>query len=137
MNRKFLGALVLMTVALVVNVNAQQKAHADVPFPFVVGNKLLPAATYDISQLSANSMVIRELDGGNGMSILFRSADADAGRPLQNRLVFHKYGDRYFLYQVWDVDGQGMQLQKSRREQEQAMRDNQTSASQEVAIALR
>ncbi len=135
MNRKLFGALVLMAVALVVNVNAQDKARADVPFDFVVGDKVLPAATYDISEVAAHAILIRDFKDGNGMMIQFQPADAKYA--MQAKLVFHKYGDRYFLYQVWDANSQGIQLHESKLEQEQALADNQASAPQEVVIALR
>jgi hypothetical protein len=136
MNRKLLGALILMAVALVVNVNAQSKARADVPFDFVVADRMLPAATYDISDIAGNAILIRDFKDGNGMMALFQPVDGN--QQLHAKLVFHKYGDRYFLYQAWDADGVGIQLRKSKLEQEQqASAKSVLSAPQEVVIALR
>ena len=135
MNRKLFGALVLMAVALVVNVNAQSKARADVPFDFAVGNQVLPSATYDISEVAAHAILVRDFKNGNGMMAQFQPAD---GKAMHAKLVFHKYGDRYFLYQAWSIDGQGMQLRESKLEQEErSLASNQTSAPQEVVVALR
>ena len=136
MNRKVFGALLLMAVAVVINVNAQDKARADVPFDFVVGDKVLPAATYDISEVAAHAMLIRDFNNGNGAMAQFQPADGK--EVMHGKLVFHKYGERYFLYQAWSIDGQGIQLRESRLEQEEsALASNQTSAPQEVVIALR
>lgn len=135
MNRKLLGALVLMAVALVVNVNAQNKARAAVPFDFVVADRLLPAATYDISEIADNAMLIRDFKDGNGVMIQFQPADGK--QQLHAKLVFHKYGDRYFLYQAWNADGVGIQLRESKLEKEQSLASNDLSAPQEVVIALR
>jgi len=134
MNRKLFGALVLLTLALVINVNAQQKARADVPFSFIAGDKTLPAATYDISEVAAHAMSIRDFKGDGAM---FGFAPADARYSMHSKLVFHQYGDRYFLYQVWDADGNGIQLQESKLEREQAVALNKGSAPQEVVLALR
>jgi hypothetical protein len=130
-----LGALVFMAVALVVNVNAQNKARPDVPFDFVVGDKALPAATYDITEVAGNAMLIRDFADGNGTVVLFQPADGK--QQLHGKLVFHKYGERYFLYQAWNADGQGIQVRQSKLEKEQALASNGLSALQEVVIALR
>jgi hypothetical protein len=136
MNRKFFGALALMAVALVVNVNAQNKARADVPFDFVVADKVLPAATYDISDVAAHAILIRDFKNGDGTMIQFQPADGK--QVMHAKLVFHKYGERYFLYQAWSIDGQGIQLRESKLEREEkAVASNQTSAPQEVVVALR
>jgi hypothetical protein len=136
MKRKMFGALALMAVALVVNVNAQNKERADVPFSFAVADKMLPAATYDISDVAAHAILIRDFKSGTGTMIQFRPADGK--QAMHARLVFHKYGERYFLYQVWSIDGQGMQLRESKLEREErALASTPTSAPQEVVIALR
>jgi len=136
MNRKLFGALVLMAVALVVNVNAQSKARADVPFDFVVGDRVLPAATYDISEVASHAIAIRDFKNGNGTMIQFQPAD---GKEIMHaKLVFHKYDDRYFLYQVRNIEGQGIQVRESKREREEReLASNPTSAPQEVVVALR
>jgi hypothetical protein len=136
MNRKLFGALVLMAVALVVNVNAQSKARADVPFDFVVGDRVLPAATYDISEVAAHAILIRDFDNGSGTMIQFQPADGK--QAMRAQLVFHKYGERYFLYQAWSIDGQGIQLRESKLEREEReSASNEASAPQEVVVALR
>ena len=136
MNRRLLGTLALMAVALVVNVSAQSKARADVPFDFVVADRVLPAATYDISEVAAHAIAIRDFKNGNSTMIQFQPADGK--EIMRAKLVFHKYGNRYFLYQVWSMDGQGIQLRESKREQEErALASNPTSAPQEVLVALR
>jgi hypothetical protein len=43
------------------------------------------------------------------------------GRQEIGKLVFHRYGDRYFLSQVWGTDqSTGSQLQKTAQERELA-----------------
>jgi len=136
MNRRLFGALIVMAMAmgLAVNAGAQQRARADVPFDFVVGDKVLSAATYDISSVAANALVIRARDG---KSALFQIQPADAKYSMQAMLVFHKYGDRYFLYQIWDADRHGIQLRESKLEREQKLASNSNVVPQEVVLALR
>lgn len=136
MNRKLFWGLALMAVALVANGNAQSKARADVPFDFVVADKVLPAATYDISDVAAHAIFIRDFRNGNGTMIQFQPADGK--QVMHAKLVFHKYGERYFLSQAWSIDGQGIQLRESKLEREErASASNEASAPQEVVIALR
>jgi len=135
MNRKLFVAVVLMAVALVVNVSAQNKARADVPFDFIVGDKALPAGTYDISEVNAHAIAILAHHAAGGAMVQFQPANGK--QHMQAKLVFHKYGDRYFLYQVWDADSVGIQVRESKLEKEQALADNQASAPQEAVVALR
>jgi hypothetical protein len=137
MNRKLIGALILMTVALALNVNAQNKirVQGDVPFDFIVGEKALPAANYQVSEIGDHTLMIRSANGKEGLLIHYDGAEKlEAQSP---KMVFHKYGDRYFLYQVWYGDKEGMEFNKSKLEKEQQLASNQGSAPQEVVVALR
>ena len=127
MNRKMLGALVLMAAALVMNVNAQDRERADVPFDFVVADRVLPAATYDISGVAANAMLIRDFKNGNGTMIQFQPADGK--QVMHAKLVFHTVRRALLLYQAWSIDGQGIQLRESKLEKEQALASNQLRAA--------
>ncbi len=135
MNRKVLGVLVLLAAALVVNVNAQERVRANVPFEFVAADRALPAGMYDITEVAAHAMFIREYKSGNAMMVQFRPASGK--QVMHAKLVFHKYGDRYFLYQAWSVDGEGIQVRKSELEKEQSLADGGLAALQEVVVALR
>ena len=135
MKSKLFGALVIMALALAINANAQIKAQADIPFSFVVGEKALPAATYQVKDVAMNVIMIQGLDNKEAAMIQFNAAERrDAHTP---KLVFHKYGDRYFLYQVWYGEQRGMELRRSKYEKELQLADNQGSAPQEVVVALR
>lgn len=108
--------------AAVASANAQLSIpiRAKIPFDFIVGNKNLPAGEYTFSRLSVSS-------DGRVMSV--RSADAKAHvfqsvfqasvlTPKdKSTLVFHKYGDQYFLQQIWTGGEQeGAQVPESRGE---------------------
>ena len=73
---------------------------ATVPFDFAVGDSHLPAGTYTISASetgTSTSLVIRS-EAGNTTILAAASAD---GKQSQNaRLVFDKYGDRYFMREI-------------------------------------
>ena len=138
-NRSFvtLGALALLAAA---SAFGQQKLRVDVPFEFHVAGAVLPAGQYDVDR-----------DGRNIRNLLFLDCDACGSRVIaltyptgggtaadRGRLVFNKYGDTYFLSEVW-VPGyaQGGALTQSKSEQELARVTMSARTSRVVTIARR
>jgi hypothetical protein len=108
--------------AAVASANAQLSVpvRAKVPFDFNVGDKKLPAGEYTFSRTSSSSdlktMVVSSADSSTHM---FQSTfEARILTPKnESTLVFHKYGDEYFLEQIWTGGEQdGTQLPESRGE---------------------
>jgi hypothetical protein len=125
-------ALVLSMVAAG-NSYAQESVKANIPFAFVVGNATLPAGEYQIKDLSmsdASAQLIRRSDGSASMIVLTNAAD-QKGKDTEPRLLFQRYGDEYFLSQIWS-GATGRQLHESRREKELARAEQST----EVAVLL-
>jgi hypothetical protein len=137
-----LGLAILLTVA---SVQAQSvgKLEVNVPFEFQVGSQTFPAGQYSVKRLSQSSMLIRSADGQ--LSLIAQTPKAltsdEKGKALMEKLVFNKYGQQYFLSQVWMVRGSdGRELFKSDAEQQAA--SNQAVASgvakaQKVVVAAR
>ena len=135
MNRKLFGALAIAILALVVNVNAQNKTKADVPFSFDLGGKALPAGTYTVEPINSQAIAVRNVETRKAALINTESAERrDSQSP---KLVFHKYGDTYFLYEVWNGSNLGMEIPESGREKEVKMASGNGAAPQEVVVALR
>ena len=121
----FTMLMLVVVVALataVVSANAQSanKVVADIPFEFSVGYKTMPAGEYMVRSLlsSGDALMIQSADAK--LSAL-RQTEATAQMKTNNhsRLVFHRYGDHYFLAEVWNgVDAAGRQLFKSQEERE-------------------
>ena len=128
MKREFLKGftmlVLIVTLALataVVSANAQSNANkvvADVPFEFSVGYKALPAGTYSVQSIvsAGDGLLIQSTDGKTSALRLSEATQRIKERP-QARLVFHRYGERYFLAEVWNgFDNTGRQLTKSQEE---------------------
>lgn len=78
---------------------AQQGVKATVPFSFYVGNsQLMPSGPYRITPCSASAVVVRHCDEGVAVMHLTRPVDKES--KDRGKLVFHKYGDKYFLSEV-------------------------------------
>jgi hypothetical protein len=73
---------------------------ADIPFAFHVRDSVLPAGTYTVQELSPGGM-LQIWNNNTGKSIFTLAPPNRSGNTEQPKLVFHKYGDRYFLSELW------------------------------------
>jgi hypothetical protein len=73
----------------------------NVPFAFAVEDHTLPAGEYLILTVTPErSIRIASVDGKH--SVIVNDLPNYASEPSENsRLVFHRYGNEYFLAQVW------------------------------------
>ncbi len=93
--------------------------QANIPFEFHAGNAKLPAGTYRIRMLDDSDLTLMEiisLDGSR--SALFQVQDSDANSaPAHSELIFNKYGDQYFLAELFDEgDASGSKVIESNYE---------------------
>lgn len=110
-------AVALMTA--VASANAQSSTVvADIPFEFSVGDQALPAGKYTVRSMTANgdALAIRNRDANRAAIRLTHSIQASKASD-QTKLVFHRYGQRYFLSEVWTSgENAGRKLIKSSQE---------------------
>jgi len=113
---------VLLTLTVILMAKATQaqetKLRASVPFDFVVGERVYPLGEYSFQSLAHNDTVIR-IDNTQEPAAGNVSSNACTGIKPSSRtkLVFHRIGDNYFLYQVW-IEGHlsGREFPRSRME---------------------
>ena len=140
MNRKLVGILMLLAVSLLVsvpNTYAQNVTQATVPFAFTIGRSEMPAGTYTISHISPSVIAVRDSDTGKSVLTLVRpeSAGKSDGNP---KLLFNKYGNKYFLSQVSPGFGSSpMQLPTSQLERELRIAATRSAPEQTVIAAKR
>lgn len=116
--------VVLALATAVASANGQpankpaNKVVVDIPFEFSVDYKTMPAGEYIVQTVATagDALLIQSADGKT--TVLRQS---EATERMENkthaRLVFHRYGQRYFLAEVWNgADSAGRQLMKSRGE---------------------
>ena len=125
-NRILKGITMLMLIAAVAVMAALVSAHAqthvsmiaEIPFDFVVGGKSLKAGDYAVRTFTNNSaaLLIINQDSDEAAVRLTQSIQT-RNVPRQAKLVFHRYGQRYFLSEVWTIgNSTGQQLNKSGEE---------------------
>lgn len=118
------------------------RVSADVPFDFMVGNKEFKAGKYSVDRLpggrTADTLIIRSEDGDEAANFNVNTVYGK-GEP-QARLVFRRYGNQYFLAQVFDAENkQGHALMKSKAEREAAKKRDvitQNAAEPEVVSVV-
>ena len=119
----------------------QQKLRVDIPFEFHVADAVLPAGQYDVDRDGRGMHNLLSLDcfacGSRAIALTYQIGGGDDVSD-QGRLVFNKYGDTYFLSEVW-VPGyaQGGVLNRSTGEQELARATVSARTSRVVTIARR
>jgi len=110
--------LSLMVAAQVVQ--AQEPVVVNIPFEFVAGKLTLPAGEYRVEKLENGSAVLLIHRADRGASAMVMSIATQANAPQSDsKLVFNRYGNRYFLSQYWSAgSSRGRLLLKSAREKE-------------------
>jgi hypothetical protein len=135
MRSAFLGLGFLLAVSAA---QAQEpRVKANIPFDFVVADRVMPAGEYEVSQLGATGQAIAILsEDRKSAAMTVTSACASSGPSKSSKLVFHAIGGRYFLSQIW-VEGydQGRQFRESKAERELAK--NGTASTDMVLAANR
>jgi hypothetical protein len=134
------GMLALAFMAATQMARAQEPVVANIPFAFTVGNKMLPSGEYRVEKWikGDSALLIQRTDGG--AATFAGSIATDSNEPqTKTKLVFHRYGDQYFLSQVW-VEGssRGRQIPKSKqeKEQEQLLARNETRDEVTIVASL-
>jgi hypothetical protein len=140
---KMLTLLVgLALVSTVVPANGQLSSPlvtADVPFDFIVADQTFPSGKYTVRAASDNGKVLKitSLDGKSSTVRLSNSV-TDPSTKQNARMVFHRYGQEYFLAEVWSGDNSGRQLIKSKKElqleQERALIASSDSSKKTVEV---
>ena len=139
-----IGSLLVM-LAVVPLYAISSKITANIPFDFMVGNKTLPAGSYRVGRSTTMGMlVILSLDQRG--SAMFHAHPVRYGNPRSAKwgqdnspkLIFNRYGDQYFLSQVWSGEetDDGRRLMKSRREREVAKENLAKNASEPEVVFI-
>jgi hypothetical protein len=121
--------LSLLVAVAAVSVMAQVRARvtAQIPFAFSVANQTMPAGEYSIqSQAAANqSVLIRSNDSKAAVFALTQGKQGKRDSD-KTKLVFRRYGNQYFLAQIWtkgDVMGTELPTSKSERQAMKSLSD--------------
>lgn len=142
MKRQAFSLVSLLSLLLVAGSAIAQTVHvrADIPFNFAAGNKALPAGTYDVGTMTGDDKTLLLQSRAGSASMMLNSNAAQALEPsTKTKLVFNRYGNQYFLSQIWvNGEARGRQLLKSSREKEVAkvLAQDRTRGRVEIVASL-
>jgi hypothetical protein len=132
--------LTIVTMALVpllatAQMGSAQKLTAQVPFEFIAGNQRIPAGECVVQSASPFGAAVN-IRGSNPKISLYSmllNGDTQKGTPV-NALVFHKYGDTYFLSGI-KLAGSQTTYDLPQGKAEAELRAQNVPASEEVVMA--
>jgi hypothetical protein len=115
----FATLAVTALAAMPVLAQASGQIQAKIPFDFTAGKTALPAGEYFV-QMSHDPATIwvRSAETNRKLAVLSQSSIPGRGSDSA-RLVFHVYGDRYFLWEAYTSGHEtGVEIPRSHEEQE-------------------
>jgi hypothetical protein len=128
----FATALVLLVTTAASAETLRLKVDVNVPFSFIVNRDTLPAGEYRVESMGDGGRIL-SVRGLNSKTINLVSPIpcASLEKASQTKLIFHRYGDQYFLTRIW-VSGNtdGDEIPASPREKELA----KGSSMRQVAV---
>ncbi|HTT21904.1 MAG TPA: hypothetical protein VMG82_23445 [Candidatus Sulfotelmatobacter sp.] len=133
--RLFALVLVALPVLVAAQMASNTKIVGNVPFPFVVGNKHVPAGEWTVERATegGRALVIRNFDAKVS---LFTPAMPDVAKKASGNyaLVFHKYGDKAFLTGI-KLAGDRTIYKVPESLEETELRAQNASATEEILLA--
>jgi hypothetical protein len=111
----FLGLLLVHAVAPAY----AQAIKVEIPFDFVAAKATLPAGEYRVDPNQPTQGMLRLVSSKGSAAICFTQGIESAQPSNSTKLVFNRYGNHYFLSQVWSVGNNlGRVLPPSQAERE-------------------
>jgi hypothetical protein len=134
------GMLVLLSVAaLAASAKAQTVSglRANIPFDFTVAGKRFAAGHYSITRATQTNgdlvLQVSSLDEHSRAFPITSRVESLTARD-NSILIFHRYGDEYFLAQVWAAGSTtGRAFTKSRRERQLQQEQQRVAAGDKKA----
>ena len=138
-----IGMLVLLSIgALAASANAQSGSglRANVPFDFTVAGKKFAAGHYSITRANqTNGDLVLQVSSLDQHSRVFPITNPVETQTARDKpvLIFHRYGDEYFLAQVWAAGStSGRAFTKSRRERQLQQEQQRVGATDKKALMV-
>ena len=115
--------------------------RVNIPFDFMVMGRTLPAGYYEITRLSDGPEVLVISNVTHRRDHATMETTPEQG-PVSShgKLVFHRYGDSYFLHEIWTAGlNTGRELPPSHQEKilkRETLARAEAAAPETVAIAI-
>jgi hypothetical protein len=84
-----------------VQAQTRYRIEVNIPFDFTAGQSSLRAGMYSVKLISRNALLVRSIDGKKSVLVLAPRVIEPGNTQKPERMIFNRYGGRYFLSQVW------------------------------------
>ena len=96
-----------------------QSVTVNIPFDFSANDQMVPAGRYRISLQAPRNLSFVDTQSTKKQYLMLVQPTGEQNSKDWGRLIFRRYGDSNYLYQVWmPGQGEGRQFVRSRTEQE-------------------
>ena len=115
--------------------------RVNIPFEFNVRGRTLPAGHYEIKRIGdePEGLEISDIRQSHAHA-MFETEPVDSSRPARHgEVVFHRYGDQYFLSEIWSAGiqtGRELPVSKQERVVKREMAKNMAGQSEPETVAL-
>ena len=140
--KRITSAIALFVASIFITAGVwAQSVKATIPFDFTVANTTVPSGTYIISSASTDHLVLRISDQKH-VHLLSTALPNPANAGRANVVVFHKYGNQYFLSEILsETASMNLRLPVRKAEKRARMQTQETAAaagpfSSDVMVAL-
>jgi hypothetical protein len=133
------GCLLAMIIAAPVHAQMPGTTmHVAIPFDFIVTGKTLPAGNYEIKRISDSpeALLIRNVYDKHD-HVMFETESVEAKTiPNDSEVIFHRYGDSYFLSEVFVAGVETGQESFPSRAERQLRRELASNSAEPETVAL-
>ena len=136
---KWISAMVLLAAPLIAAAQMKpgQRMVTQVPFKFTVGTVEMPAGQYVVQVADEKGAPILTVGNPEAKRSVYALTVANLGKKSRNAaMVFHRYGDRYFLAELRIEDSRTVYtLQPTKLEKE--FRAQNLPVTEDILLASR
>jgi hypothetical protein len=127
-------ALTLLPALAAAQLHSEQRIVAQVPFEFMVANKPVPAGEYIVqpATMDGRTLVIRNMTARLG--VFSQAWLDDRQKAAAYALVFHKYGNQYFLVGI-NLAGERITYRLPESKAEAELRAQNVPVAEKILVA--
>lgn len=127
--------LVMLPMLAVAQLSSDQKLITNVPFEFTVGNKVVPAGQWTTRRISRNENMLLFSNLNANIAVASSSLPGESKMtPAKCSLIFHKYGDSYFLVAI-KIEGDRANYRFPESKAEAELLSENRPGSEEIVVA--
>jgi len=123
----------LVTIFAAASASAQSKLYFETQFDFQIGKDKLSAGRYELVRMDYGKYLLKSAATEKARIVVFDVSLANKDKSADQRIVFNRYGETYFLRGMFEKQGaEGRELFESKYEK-QIRRGDSTGRENQLA----